>query len=62
ISPTEPLLYSTLLPWIKTLGQIIGFAQVSCPYLLQYVGRKAFNENSKLYRAIIYKLQDAGLT
>src|SRR5437764_2580503 len=48
ISPTEPLSYSTLLPWVKRLGQITGFAQVTRPYSLRYAGGKAFNENGKL--------------
>lgn len=47
ISPTEPLPYSTLLPWIRTLGKITGFAQVARPYSLRYAGGKAFNENGK---------------
>jgi hypothetical protein len=47
ISPTEPLPYSTLLPWIRTLGKITGFAQVARPYSLRYAAGKAFNENGK---------------
>lgn len=45
ISPSEPLPYSTLLPWIKTLGQVTAFGQVTRPYSLRYAGGKAFNEN-----------------
>ncbi|KAF1952281.1 hypothetical protein CC80DRAFT_518793 [Byssothecium circinans] len=48
ISPTEPLPYSTLLPWIRTLGKITGFAQVTRPYSLRYAAGKAFNENGEL--------------
>jgi hypothetical protein len=48
ISPDEPLPYPTLLPWIRTLGEIMGFAQVTRPYSLRYAGGKAFNENGKL--------------
>ena len=47
ISPNEPLPYSTLLPWIRTLGEVTGFAQVTRPYSLRYAGGKAFNENGK---------------
>lgn len=47
ISPTEALPYATLLPWIRTLGEITGFAQVTRPYSLRYAGGKAFNENGK---------------
>lgn len=45
VSPTERLAYSTLLPWIRSLGQITGFAQVTRPYSLRYGGGKAFNDN-----------------
>jgi hypothetical protein len=48
VSPNEPLPYSTLLPWIRVLGQVTGFAQVTRPYSLRYAGGKAFNENGKL--------------
>ena len=44
------LLYSTLLPQIKRLGQVIGFAQVAYLYLLRYAAGKAFNKNSKFYK------------
>ncbi|KAF2177817.1 hypothetical protein K469DRAFT_742362 [Zopfia rhizophila CBS 207.26] len=37
ISPNKPLLYSTLLPWIKMLG---------------YAGGKAFNENGRVSEAM----------
>jgi hypothetical protein len=47
ISPNEPLPYSTLLPWIRTLDKVTGFAQVTRPYSLRYAGGKAFNENGK---------------
>jgi hypothetical protein len=49
ISPDKPLPYSTLLPWIRTLGEITGFAQVTRPYSLRYAGGKAFNDNGKPY-------------
>lgn len=47
ISPNEPLPYSPLLPWIRILGEVTGFAQVTRPYSLRYAGGKAFNENGK---------------
>jgi hypothetical protein len=47
ISPDEPLPYSTLLPWIRILGEVTGFAQVTRPYSLRYAGGKAFNESGK---------------
>lgn len=43
----KPLPYSTLLLWIKMLGQITGFMQVTRPYSLRYAGGKAFNNNDK---------------
>ncbi|KAH8710290.1 hypothetical protein GQ44DRAFT_714462 [Phaeosphaeriaceae sp. PMI808] len=52
ISPTEPLPYSTLLPWIRALGQITAFAQVTRPYSLRYAGGKAFNENGNVSEAM----------
>ncbi|KAI1676344.1 DUF3435 domain containing protein [Pyrenophora tritici-repentis] len=52
ISPNEPLPYSTLLPWIRTLGEITGFAQVTRPYSLRYAGGKAFNENGNVSEAM----------
>jgi hypothetical protein len=64
ISSHEPLPYSTLLPWIRTLGEVTGFAQVTRPYSLIYGGGKAFNENGKscdlFYARCI--MQDAELT
>ncbi|KAF1364477.1 hypothetical protein EJ07DRAFT_27239, partial [Lizonia empirigonia] len=48
ISPDEHLPYSTLLPWIRILGEITGFAQVTRPYSMRYAGGKAFNENGDI--------------
>jgi hypothetical protein len=64
ISPNEPLPYSTLLPWIRTLGEVTGFAQVARPYSLRYAGGKAFNENGKSSNLFYAKctMQDAELT
>ncbi|CAN9175099.1 unnamed protein product [Alternaria alternata] len=52
ISPHEPLPYSTLLPWVRTLGEVTGFAQVTRPYSLRYAGGKAFNENGNVSEAM----------
>ncbi|KAF1949650.1 hypothetical protein CC80DRAFT_520408 [Byssothecium circinans] len=53
ISPNEPPPpYSTLLPWIRTLGEIIRFAQVTRPYSLRYAAGKAFNENGNVSDAM----------
>jgi len=41
-----------LLPWIRTLGQITGFAQVTRPYSLRYAGGKAFNDNGNVSEAM----------
>jgi hypothetical protein len=64
ISPNEPLPYSTLLPWIRTLGEVTGFSQVTRPYSLRYAGGKAFNENGKSYDLFYARctMQDAVLT
>jgi hypothetical protein len=64
ISPDEPLPYSTLLPWIQTLGEVMGFAQITRPYLLRYAGGKAFNDNGKSCNLIYAKctMQYAELT
>ncbi|KAF2177343.1 hypothetical protein K469DRAFT_742556 [Zopfia rhizophila CBS 207.26] len=48
ISPTKPLSYSTLLPWIKKLGQITGSTQVTRPHSLRYAGGKTFNKNGNV--------------
>ena len=45
----QPLLYLTLLPWIKDLSAITGFWQVARLYSLRYGVGKAFNKNSKFY-------------
>ena len=47
ISPNLQLPYSTVAPWMKKLGAIIGFRQISCPYTLRYGAGKAFDGNGK---------------
>ena len=49
VSLDQPLLYLTLLPWIKDLGAIIGFWQVARLYSLYYSTGKAFDENNEFY-------------
>ncbi|KAF2679215.1 hypothetical protein K458DRAFT_394122 [Lentithecium fluviatile CBS 122367] len=48
ISPTEPLLYSTVLPYMRILGEVTGFVEITRPYSLRYAGAKAFNENGNV--------------
>ncbi|PQE27954.1 C2H2 finger domain-containing protein [Rutstroemia sp. NJR-2017a BBW] len=45
ISPDEQLLYTTLLKWIKRLGVLTGFPQITCPYCLRYSAGNAFNQS-----------------
>ncbi|KAF1964005.1 hypothetical protein BU23DRAFT_521662, partial [Bimuria novae-zelandiae CBS 107.79] len=52
ISKDKPLPDSTLRPWIKSLGEITRFAQVTRPYSLRYAGGKAFNENGNVSEAM----------
>jgi len=47
ISPDKPLPYSTLLPWVKTIGVITGFRQVARPYSLRYGAAKALDNSGK---------------
>jgi hypothetical protein len=46
ISPDEPLPYSTLLHWVKDLGVLTGFPQITRPYCLRYGAGNAFNQSS----------------
>ena len=47
ISPNLQLPYSTVAPWMKKLGAITGFRQISRPYTLRYAAGKAFDDNGK---------------
>jgi hypothetical protein len=51
ISANEPLPYSTLLPWIRTLGEVTEFAQVTRPYSLRY------GEGRRLMRTVRYAIR-----
>jgi hypothetical protein len=43
ISPDQPLSYTTLLKWIKRLGVLTRFPQITRPYCLWYGANNAFN-------------------
>lgn len=49
ISANKPLLYSTLLPWVKKVGAITGFRQVARPYSLRYGAGKALDSSGVLF-------------
>jgi hypothetical protein len=48
ISPNQPLPYSTLEPWVKKIGAIIGFRQITCPYSLRYAAGTALDSSGML--------------
>ncbi|CAG8980240.1 hypothetical protein HYALB_00009822 [Hymenoscyphus albidus] len=52
ISPDQKLPYSTLLPWMKKLGVLTGFPQITRPYCLRYGAGNAFNQNSDVSDAL----------
>jgi hypothetical protein len=45
ISPDQPLPYTTLLKWMKRLGVLTGFTQITRPYCLRYGAGNAFNQS-----------------
>ncbi|CEO59611.1 hypothetical protein PMG11_04283 [Penicillium brasilianum] len=45
ISAHKCLPYSTLLPWVKSIGTITGFRQVARPYSLRYGAGKALDNS-----------------
>ena len=47
ISADRSLPYSTLLPWVKSIGTITGFRQVARPYSLLYGAGKALDNSGK---------------
>ena len=51
ISPNQPLPYTTLLKWMKRLGVLTGFPQITRPYCLRYGAGNAFNQ-SGAYHAV----------
>ncbi|KAJ0418433.1 hypothetical protein BJY00DRAFT_302823 [Aspergillus carlsbadensis] len=48
ISPNKPLPYSTLLPWVKMIGAITGFWQVTRPYSLRYGAGMALDSSGSI--------------
>ncbi|KAK4862951.1 hypothetical protein LT330_010695 [Penicillium expansum] len=48
ISPDKSLPYSTLLPWVKTIGIVTGFRQVARPYSLRYGAAKALDNSGSV--------------
>lgn len=48
ISPDKPLPYSTLEPWVKKIGTITGFRQVTRPYSLRYGAGTALDRSGEL--------------
>ena len=53
ISPNKPLPYSTLEPWVKKIGVIIGIRQVTRPYSLRYRAGTALDNSGTLHCSII---------
>ena len=45
ISPDQQLPYTTLLKWMKRLGVLTGFPQITRPYCLRYGAGNAFNQS-----------------
>jgi hypothetical protein len=43
ISPDQQLPYTTFLKWMKRLGVLTGFPQITRPYCLRYGAGNAFN-------------------
>lgn len=50
ISPDQPLPYSTLEPWVKKIGAITGFRQITRPYSLRYGAGTALDSSGMLSR------------
>ncbi|KAJ5086714.1 hypothetical protein NUU61_008021 [Penicillium alfredii] len=48
ISPDQPLPYSTLEPWVKKIGAITGFQQVTRPYSLRYGAGTALDSSGSV--------------
>ncbi|KAH0563164.1 hypothetical protein GP486_002272 [Trichoglossum hirsutum] len=52
ISPDQPLPYTTLLKWMKRLGVLTGFPQITRPYCLRYGAGNAFNQSGDVSDAL----------
>ncbi|TQB67628.1 hypothetical protein MPDQ_005096 [Monascus purpureus] len=48
ISPYKPLPYTTIEPWVKKMGAITGFPQVTRPYSLRYGARTALDSSGSV--------------
>ncbi|KAJ6166764.1 hypothetical protein N7470_002211 [Penicillium chermesinum] len=48
ISPDKPLPYTTIEPWVKKIGVITGFPQVTCPYSLRYGAGTALDSSGSV--------------
>jgi hypothetical protein len=48
ISPNKPLPYLTLEPWVKKIGAIMGFWQITRPYSLRYGAGTALDSSGML--------------
>ncbi|PLN74657.1 hypothetical protein BDW42DRAFT_189660 [Aspergillus taichungensis] len=46
ISPDKPLPYTTIEPWVKKIGAITGFLQVTRPYSLRYRAGTALDSSA----------------
>jgi hypothetical protein len=57
ISANGPLLYSTLLPWVKKMGELTGFRQVARPYSLRYGAGKALDSSGMYYNCYCYMIK-----
>jgi Protein of unknown function (DUF3435) len=51
ILPDQPLPYTTLLKWMKRLGVLTGFPQITRPYCLRYGAGNAFNQSGAYHTA-----------
>ena len=52
ISPDKPLPYTTIEPWVKKIGVITGFPQVTRPYSLRYGAGTALDSSGRLLQHI----------
>lgn len=52
ISPDKPLPYTTIEPWVKKIGVITGFPQVTRPYSLRYGAGTALDSSGTLLQYI----------
>jgi hypothetical protein len=53
ISPDQPLPYTTLEPWVKKVGAITGFQQITRPYSLCYGAGTALDSSGTLLKTAL---------